>query len=279
MNTKDEQRARFTDDLIFSLVMRDEEICRGLLERILPDEEFGEIKLANKEHPLFSDEPLTVEQQKSLKLDLDAHGVRFDAFAKNDKMWADIEMQTYTDKHLGRRARYYQANMDMDYLEAGKPYKDLKKSYIIFICTYDHMGADEAIYFIQNYDVKNQLYFDDDAYKIVLNTKCDPDKVPDKLKPLFAYINDPERIEDQFIESLNNRVRKFDTPDWRKKQMTLAHMLDQREEIGEARGEERINALNQLLIKADRMDDLIRSTTDKEYQKQLLIEFNLLENK
>ena len=159
MNTKDEYCVRFTDDLIFSLVMRDEEICKGLLERILPDEEFGEIKLAMKEHPLFSDEPLTVEQQKSLKFDLDAHGVRFDAFAKNDQMWAEIEMQTYKEKFLGKRARFYQANMDIDCLEAGKSYKDLKRSYIIFICTYDYKDAGDAVYFFQTYDPKEEVVF------------------------------------------------------------------------------------------------------------------------
>ena len=121
-----ERRNLFTDDLTFALVMRDEAICRGLLERILPETEFGEIRLTTKEHPLFSDEPLTVEQQKSLKLDLDAHGVRFDAYAKSEQMWAEIEMQTYTDDYIGKRSRYYHANMDMDYLEAGKPYKSLK---------------------------------------------------------------------------------------------------------------------------------------------------------
>ena len=205
----EERRNLFTDDLTFALVMRDEAICRGLLERIFPETEFGEIRLATKEHPWFSDEPLTVEQQKSLKLDLDAHGVRFDAYAKSEQMWAEIEMQTYTDDHIGKRSRYYHANMDMDYLEAGKPYKSLKTTYVIFICTFDYMGADEPVYFFQSFDVKNGLCFDDCRYTIVLNTKCDPSKVPEKLRPLFAYINDPNRVEDEFIQSIEERVQKF----------------------------------------------------------------------
>ena len=62
MNKKNEERRNlFTDDLTFALVMRDEKICKGMLARILPETEFGEIRLATKEHPLFSDEPLTVE--------------------------------------------------------------------------------------------------------------------------------------------------------------------------------------------------------------------------
>ena len=42
---KQNERIPFTDDLMFSLVVRDENICRQLLERILPDEKFGEIRL------------------------------------------------------------------------------------------------------------------------------------------------------------------------------------------------------------------------------------------
>lgn len=43
-----ERRNLFTDDLTFALVMRDEAICKGLLERILLETEFGEIRLTTK---------------------------------------------------------------------------------------------------------------------------------------------------------------------------------------------------------------------------------------
>ena len=76
--------------------------------------------------------------------------MRFDAFAKNDKMWAEIEMQTYTDEWIGKRSRYYHSNMDMDFLESGKPYQNLKTAYVIFICTFDYMGAEEPVYYFQS---------------------------------------------------------------------------------------------------------------------------------
>ena len=41
----------YTDSLIFSLVMRDEEICRGVLQAILPEEDFGRsISKARRTH-------------------------------------------------------------------------------------------------------------------------------------------------------------------------------------------------------------------------------------
>ena len=45
----------FTDDNIFMNVMRSPKICRGILELVLPDKEFGEIKIMNSRHPFLDD--------------------------------------------------------------------------------------------------------------------------------------------------------------------------------------------------------------------------------
>ena len=139
----------FTDDFIFSLVMRDPTLCRELLALALPEENFGEIKIMKSQNPLI-DEPaddaaeaahteaqanstrsdtraLTVETQKSLKFVKDMHGVRFDAYIKSENVWAEVEMQTVSNLPLGKRARYYQSNMDLDCLEKGEDYTALKK--------------------------------------------------------------------------------------------------------------------------------------------------------
>ena len=103
----------FTDDFIFSLVMRDPALCRELLALALPEEDFGEIKIMKSQNPLI-DEPadgmdtetdhaaassgnhhtdahaLTVETQKSLKFVKDMHGVRFDAYIKSENVWAEV---------------------------------------------------------------------------------------------------------------------------------------------------------------------------------------------
>lgn len=46
-------------------------------------------------------------------------------------------------------------------------------------------------------------------------------------------------------------------------------------EEGIAKGRERVNKLNAILIKAGRYDDLSKSTSDEEFQKKLFEEFNL----
>ena len=238
----------FTDDRIFMNVMRSPKICRALLELILPNEEIGAIRLKKSDNPLIdnseidegADENLSVETQKTLKLEADAHGVRFDAFVASSKLWADIEMQTDNDSKIDKRARYYHANMDLDFLEQGQSYENLKPSYVIFICTFDRFKRDEPVYFFRSWDVEKGLLLDDLSYTIVLNTKCSPEKVPEALKPFYEYLNDPKKNQaSELTRMIDERVRKFNSGDWRRKYMTFEQMLNERGRESEAIGFEK----------------------------------------
>ncbi len=256
----------FTNDFIFMNVMRNPKICRGILEMILPNEEIGAIRIKKSDNPFVdnseieedadegvnksraSDNPsgqtdplenLSTETQKTLKLGADVHGVRFDAFVESSKLWADIEMQP-GKKPLAKRARYYQANIDLDFLEQGHPYEELKPSYVIFICTEDPFGRDEAVYFFRSWDVEKGLPIEDLSYKIILNAACSPEKVPEKLKAFYEYLNDPKKSQaSELTRMIDVRVRKFNSGDWRRKYMTFEQMLNERGREGEAIGFEK----------------------------------------
>ena len=257
----------FTNDKIFMNVMRSPKICRALLELILPNEEIGAIRIKKSDNPFLDNsaideeddgsasesdgnddtseqtdalENLRVETQKTLKLEADAHGVRFDAFIASSKLWADIEMQTDNDSMIDKRARYYHANMDLDFLEQGQPYENLKPSYVIFICTFDHFKMDEPVYFFRSWDVEKGLPLKDLSYTIVLNTKCSPEKVPEALKPFYEYLNDPKKNQaSELTRMIDERVRKFNSGDWRRKYMTFEQMLNERGRESEAIGFEK----------------------------------------
>ena len=255
----------FTNDKIFMNVMRSPKICRALLELILPNEEIGAIRIKKSDNPFVDNsaideeadenidesdaadkdsertdalENLSVETQKTLKLEADAHGVRFDAFVESSKLWADIEMQTSNGSELDIRARYYHANMDLDFLERGQPYKDLKPSYVIFICTFDHFNMDEPVYFFRSWDVEKGLPLDDLSYTIILNTKCSSEKVPKALKPFYEYLNDPKKNQaSELTRMIDERVRKFNSNEWRKRYMTFEYILNEHKRESFAEGE------------------------------------------
>lgn len=62
---------RISNDFLFGKIMRNPELCRELLERILPDVEIDHI-----EYP---------ELQKTIKEDVDARSVRLDVYVKDGK--------------------------------------------------------------------------------------------------------------------------------------------------------------------------------------------------
>ena len=235
----------FTNDKIFMNVMRSPKICRALLELILPNEEIGAIRIRKSDNPLLDNseidedagESMSIETQKTLKLGADVHGVRFDAFVESSKLWADIEMQTSNDSELDKRARYYHANIDLDFLEQGQPYENLKPSYVIFICTFDYFNMDEPVYFFRSWDVEKSLPLKDLSYTIMLNTKCSPEKVPEALKPFYEYLNDPKKNQaSELTRMIDERVRKFNSNEWRQKYMTFEYILNERERKSFAEG-------------------------------------------
>lgn len=212
-----------------------------MLERILPDINFGEVKntaeLSDEELRLYLESYFeNIETEKTMNHTPDAHGVRFDAQITGTERWAEIEMQTYTGEHIGKRSRYYLSNVDMEAFGKGKKYSDLPPTYVIFICTFDYMGDGKPVYCFPRYDKKNDLILDDETYIIVLNTKCNPEIVPEQLKSLYAYINDPGKVGDEFIQKIEQRVQQYNSPKWRSVQLTLEHEIQMQIERAIAQG-------------------------------------------
>ena len=224
----------FTDDFMFSLVMRDEAICMELLKKILPEEDFTEIRI---EAPSIDIEGPEITTQEVMRFAEASKGVRFDAYIKSKGIWAEIEMQNYKGEDIAKRSRYYLSNMDIDALDKGADYKKLPTSYVIFICTYDYIGMDKPIHSFYTYDIENGVKLDDRVCRIILNTKCTPEKVPDSLKEFYRYLNNPsESYEDEFIARLDSSVKKYNTEDWRRKHMTLGELMERNKEIGYEEG-------------------------------------------
>ena len=127
--------------------------------------------------------------------------------------------------------------MDLDFLNEGHKYRELPRSYVIFICTYDYIGADLPVYYFEKFDRQNFLQFGDEAYSIILNTACSPEKVPQPLKALFEYINDPTKGSgDALVDDIDRQVSRFNTDEWRRRHMTLQELMDRNYEQGLEQG-------------------------------------------
>ncbi len=102
--------------------------------------------------------------------------------------------------------RYYQGMIDLNILDKGKDYTTLKKSYVIFICTFDPFGEGRHIYTFCNKCQENTaLTLDDDAVKIILSTKGTMDDVSPEMQRILDYI-DGKGASDKFTEELEEAV-------------------------------------------------------------------------
>ena len=129
------EQATIANNFIFYKVMHDNpDVCKRLLEILL------EIEI----------DRIDMNTQEVIDIDWQSKGIRLDVYAKNSAQAFDIEVQTTDTGELPERARYYQGAMDVDYLKSGQDYKDLKNSYVIFICIPDIFGKGLPVYTFEN---------------------------------------------------------------------------------------------------------------------------------
>lgn len=162
------------------------------------------------------------------------YSVRLDIYVEDGKETVyNIEMQTTENRNLPKRTRYYQGMIDLNILEKGDNYKDLKRSFVIFVCTFDLFGEGRHIYTFENRCIQNpELDLGDDTTKIILNTKGTMDDVTPELKKLLDFI-DGKEPEDDFTRELDEEVQSVRKSEkWRLDYMTLQMHYQEKFEQG-----------------------------------------------
>lgn len=218
------------DDFMFGMVMRNPKYVKPFLEAIL------KIKIRKVVYP---------ESQKAIDLSANAKGVRLDVYVEDDQNTVfNLEMQTTHKKDLPKRMRYYQGMIDLNILNKGESYCNLKKSYVIFICTFDPFGEGRHIYTFCNTCQENtSLTLNDDAVKIVLNTKGTIDDVSPEMKRILDYI-EGKGASDTFTRELENAVQSVrQNEDWRRDYMYMTLQQEYQERFQEGKIEGKIELL------------------------------------
>lgn len=229
MENVDKKQTKWEDldisnDFLFGKVMQDAELCKELLQRILPDMDIDHV-----EYP---------ELQKTIKEDFDAKGVRLDAYVNDGKGTVyDIEMQATTSNLLPRRTRYYQSMIDLQLVDKGRDYDTLNNSYIIFICLSDMFGKDLYMYTFENTCIEDsKVLLNDGAKKIFLNASGKNGTVSKELKAFLDYVAG-KPSEDLFVRKLESAVKKAKkNREWRHEYMTLLMRDRENQKIGEEIG-------------------------------------------
>ena len=187
----------FSDDFMFGAVMRDAEICKGVLERLL------QIKIDHIEYP---------ELQKSISPFYSKKGVRLDVYVANSDKVFDVECQSYTIKNIGKRTRYYQSMIDIDSLMKGADYSELKESYVIFICLSDPFNDNLPIYtFERKCKEKESVELKDETHHLIFNCAAYEEEENPELKEFLSFVKNNKANSD-LTRRIENMVqtKKFE---------------------------------------------------------------------
>ena len=234
------QEPTFTDDFMFGKVLvNNPEICRRLLEVLL------EIKIKRISFP---------ERQKTVEILSDGKGIRLDVYVDDENGTIyNIEMQTKVKKELPKRSRYYQGMIDMNLIERGAKYKELKLSFVIFICLKDSFGYGLPVYRFENICVQNrEILLKDEAIKVFINADGDLRGLPEDLAAFLQYLKG-KVVENELVQMIDNEVEKVrEHKEWEVEYMTLYLRDMENQDIGLEKGlEALVSSLNEFIKDED----------------------------
>ncbi len=187
------ERATIANNFIFYKVMRNNpDVCKELLEILLE----------------FKIERIEMSQEEVVDIDFASKGIRMDVYARDaDGLKAyNIEVQTTDTSELPERARYYQGVMDVDLLKSGQQYKELKTTYIIFICLDDVFKKGLAKYTFENLCLEDtETKLNDRAQKVFYICK-NYDKLLDARQKAFLRMVTQNSSSDDFTRRVGGLV-------------------------------------------------------------------------
>ncbi|MGZ7883198.1 Rpn family recombination-promoting nuclease/putative transposase [Limosilactobacillus ingluviei] len=217
----------FTNDLIFRWVMEREENCLAIQRAILPELKITAVKRRENDHPV-----------NYLAFD-DERGVRFDAIIEDDQeRFYDVEMQVANQPGLGKRVRYYQAQIDQETLKKGEDYDDLRESYVIFFCAFDPCGQDRRLYQFHYYeDTDRQLCLPTNSHVILINALGTQGQITPELAAVLDVMNRRRDNQNPLAVSLVKEIDGYNRDKKRRRAlMNLKMRLKDERRLGLSEG-------------------------------------------
>ncbi len=251
------------DNFIFSAVMMQDDNCKQFLEMLLG------IEIRE----------MVISYEKSLIYNPEYKGVRLDIYVNDENNTRyDVEMQV-VKQQLGRRARYYHSQMDMDILQSGHEYSELPTAYVIFVCDFDPFGEGKYCYSFENRCLQDfSLNMGDDSRSIFLSTEGkDVASIPKGLKAFLDFVkNDTAEnnteTDDAYVKKLQDTIRRVkENKELERSFMTLEEIRKAGKEEGrmEGRNEVKESILTVLKKLGTVSDELKTSIMSKEQMSDL----------
>ncbi len=193
----------WADDYRFGEVMRQPENSKPFLEALLGKK---------------IERITAIDKQKDIKDGFSLHGIRLDVCLEDEQRTQyDVEMDTGTSSNLEQRIRYYQSSIDRRTLEASENYRDLRQSYVIFICTDDYYKRGLAIYKRKSViEGAEDIVYEDGSHAYILNARFTEGNASDEVLAFLRYIDAGHRgkpldIHSEYVAQIEQAVEKVKT--------------------------------------------------------------------
>ena len=221
---------------------------------------------------------------------LQGQEIRLDIRAVFDGKIVNIEVQRADNGAGIKRARRNSSYMDASQEDIGRYGEELAETYVIFITENDVFKGSLPMYHIERCIMETGKPANDGAHIIYVNGAYRGDDAVGRLMHDFFCT----QAGDMHYSVLAERVRQFKESDEGVSDMSNIwdELLEKSKELGlyegrlegerqgrlegrlegERQGISNINALNSILIRDGRFEDLTRATSDPDYQKKLMDE-------
>ncbi|UTC76215.1 Rpn family recombination-promoting nuclease/putative transposase [Treponema sp. OMZ 792] len=149
-----------------------------------------------------------VSVQHSINTYEQAKSVRFDVLvqAENGKFY-DVEMQVSNERNIPKRMRFYQAALDISFLDKGNSYNNLNDSFIIFICLFDVIGKNKSVYTFENICIEDKnTSLQDGIKKVIINAEAFKNTEDKELKDFLTYLK-TGKANNEFTRGIEEMIQ------------------------------------------------------------------------
>ena len=162
------------DNFIFCKVMQNERLCRGVLETLLG------IKVSRIDY---------LQTENPIENFYDSRGIRLDVYVKDSGRIFNIEIQTGNYDDLILRARYYLSSSDVATTKRRTKFKDIRETYILFICKDDPFGEGIPRYTkLTKFLETDRISYDDKSHNVFYNCSAWEKEEDPEIREVLKFI-------------------------------------------------------------------------------------------
>lgn len=192
---------KISNSFIFAKVMRNPELCKGMLESLL------DITIDHIEYPT------------------DSKNMRLEVYLENGKGTIyNVVLQVAnsgTSAQLSQKAGYFQKAIDLEAIAQGIYYDELPDSFVIFICTFDVFEQGLWKYTFKSGCKETNTFLDDGTTMVFFNASGIKGTISKNTENILKFIKD-NIAEDDFTKKLAQEIQKIkEDKECRAEYMTL----------------------------------------------------------